>query len=252
MNLNSIFENIREEERKVYFIHYSCQSLSDDNEGYSPRITSIAVLHHYSDQMNSFSLHLIAEELNILRENIFDSYDKIEEVMLRRFFGFIASCGVDSVFIHWNMKNINYGFEALEHRYRILTEEEPYHIPENKRFNISTMLKIKYGTYYADDPKMASLMDLNGGKHPQFRNGAEEASAFKAREFVKLHNSTMSKVYFFRDVYNKMVKNKLNTKTNQFRYRVNNLYQHPAVQIIGIIGIVGSLVSLIVLLATSF
>jgi hypothetical protein len=26
-------------------VHYSCQNLNDNNEGFSPRITSIAVLH---------------------------------------------------------------------------------------------------------------------------------------------------------------------------------------------------------------
>lgn len=40
-----IIKKLKTDEDKIYFIHYSCQSLSDNNEGYSPRITSIAVLH---------------------------------------------------------------------------------------------------------------------------------------------------------------------------------------------------------------
>lgn len=73
---NAIINGLNEDAEKIYFIHYSCQNLSDDNEGYSPGITSIAVLHMTSDQMYSFSMHIIAEELKISRGDIFDHYDE--------------------------------------------------------------------------------------------------------------------------------------------------------------------------------
>ncbi len=41
-NTNALMKLLNENGNKIYFIHYSCQNLSDDNEGYSPRITSIA------------------------------------------------------------------------------------------------------------------------------------------------------------------------------------------------------------------
>ena len=69
----------------------SCQSLSDDNEGYSPRITSIAVLHSESYQMFSFSIHLLAERLKIIRDLIFDRYGEIELKMLQDFFDFVSA-----------------------------------------------------------------------------------------------------------------------------------------------------------------
>lgn len=141
------------------------------NEGHSPRITSIAVLHLSSDQMNSFSMHLTAEEKGIRRDDIFDKYDEIEGIMLERFFEFVSSCGDDSHWIYWNMKNINYGFEALEHRYRVLTNKHPCYIREENRFNLSAMLTSKYGYNYAGHPKLASLMDLNGPRRKQFLNG---------------------------------------------------------------------------------
>lgn len=230
---------------RIYFVHYSCQNLSDDNEGYSPRITSIAVLHMSSDQMGSFSMHIIAEEMNISRDEIFDRYDEIEELMLRRFFAFAEAKRDKALWIHWNMTNINYGFEALEHRYRILTNEEPYHIDEANRFNLPAMIREKYGANYAKDPKMQSLMELNGGPHRDFLTGIEEVTAFKAKEFLKMHKSTIVKVYFFRSAFVKAVKNDLRTETNQFRYRVNALSQNPVVQILGIIGVLGTLASLI-------
>jgi hypothetical protein len=94
-------------------------------------------------------------------------------------------------------------------------------------------------------------MELNGGRDRLFLTGDEEVTAFKAKEFVKLHNSTMCKTYFFREAYGKMIGNKLRTETNQFRYRVTKLYENPIVQILGIIGIIGTIVSLVLLFFNS-
>ena len=240
-----IVKNISENRHKVYFIHYSCQNLSDDNEGYSPRITSIAILHMDSSQMHSFSVHLVAEEMHISREKIFESYDSIESQMLEKYFEFIKSRKENTIWVHWNMSNVNYGFEVLEHRYKVLTGNEPIHIDENYKHNLSNLIKKRYGPLYAKDPKMLSLMLLNGQKDQHFLSGNEEVTAFKAKEFVKLHNSTMCKVYFFKDVYIKLKLGKLKTDNNQFKYKLNELYQNPIVQIISIIGVIGTIFSLI-------
>jgi hypothetical protein len=229
----------------IYFIHYSCQNLSDDNEGYSPRITSIAVLHHQSNQMYSFSIHLVAEELGIDRANIFEQYDIIEEKMLGHFFSFAAERGNAAQWFHWNMTNINFGFETLEHRYKVLSKKDAYHINEKNRHNISKITGKIYGKDYAKDPKMLNLMLLNGGKERNFLVGEEEVRAYKAKEFVKLHNSTMCKVYFFSSVLYKIMYKKLRTENNQLKYKINDLYQSPVIQILGIIGIIGTLISLI-------
>lgn len=244
--IKNLFDKIYENKSKTYFVHYSCQSLKDDNEGYSARITSIAVLHFESSQMSSFSMHLSAEELEITRNEIEKNYDKIEKEMLLKFNKFLEANNENTYWIHWNMTNINYGFEAIEHRYKILTKTEMQHIPEINRFNLSNLLKKKYGTNYANDPKLINLMEMNGGKDRNFLSGEEEVRAYKANEFVKLHNSTMCKVYFFRDAFYNARSNKLRTKTNQFRYKVNELYQNPIVQILGIVGIIGTLVGLFI------
>lgn len=237
-------KKINAQKEKIYFIHYSCQSLSDDNEGYSPRITSIAVLHMVSKQMYSFSIHLVAERLGINRDEIFNRYEEIERKMLEDFFTFVEERLSNSIWIHWNMSNINFGFETLEHRYSVLSNKTSKHIDENNKYNLSHILRDKYGRDYAKDPKMKNLMILNGGIHRDFLNGEEEVTAYKAKEFIKLHNSTMSKAYFFNQVFEKLQKNKLRTGTNSFRYKINEIYQNPVVQILGIIGVIGTLVSL--------
>lgn len=245
---HEIIKKLYQKQEKIYFIHYSCQNLSDDNEGYSPRITSIAVLHMQSDQMYSFSMHLIAEELNIPRDKIFDNYDEIEKLMLGRFFKFAMERDKKSIWIHWNMTNINFGFEALEHRYRVLTGNEPFHITEIDRYNLSKLIQKKHGKNYAKNPKMLNLMMLNGGRDRNFLCGEEEVRAYKAKEFIKLHNSTMCKVYFFKSTFEKLIHKKLHTDTNAIKYKINELYQNPIVQIAGIVGIIGTLVSLVLML----
>ena len=45
MKARDKIQKLNQEIEKLLTIHYSCESLSDDNEGYSPRITSIAVQH---------------------------------------------------------------------------------------------------------------------------------------------------------------------------------------------------------------
>ena len=196
--------------------------------------------------MSSFSVHTIAEELKINKSEIVDHFDEIEKIIVERFFKFAESKGENVKWVHWNMKNINFGFEHLEHRYRILTNQEPFHINEKNRYNLSSMLNHKYGPNYAKHPKMLSLMELNGEKHRDFLTGEEEVSAFKAGEFVKMHKSTMCKVYFFEMVLRKMQSNELKTETNRFKYFVNELYKNPVVQIIGIVGIAFSIVSTII------
>ena len=63
-------ELVRKNLNKLLFVHYSCQSFTDDNEGYSPRITSIAVLFNDGHILKSFSIHFVAEVLHIKRDEI--------------------------------------------------------------------------------------------------------------------------------------------------------------------------------------
>lgn len=246
MKKDKLVDEILTNKENVYLIHYSCQNLNDSNEGYSPRITSIAVLYLKSSQLNSFSVHTIAEELKIDKNDIKNHFDDIEKLIVERFFKFAESKGENAYWVHWNMKNVNFGFEHLEHRYRILTQNEPFHINEKNRYNLSSMLSHKYGPKYASHPKMLKLMELNGGKHRDFLTGEEEVSAFKAGEFVKMHKSTMCKVYFFETVLRKMQNSELKTDTNRFKYYINELYKNPIVQIISIMGIICSIVSVII------
>lgn len=207
----NVLSFIRKKPENGIIIHYSSESLFDEVEGaFSPRITSIVVLYFANRQTVSFSMHAIAEELGIDRAHVTDSYDQIEKELLQRFFGF-AKENFDKTWFHWNMRNAIFGFEHLEHRYRVLFRQEPPIIPRDQRVNISDVLKFKYGTDFAPDPRMTKLMELNGRMDPRFMSGAEESSAFKRQEFIRMNSSTISKVEFFRYVLDLASRGKLKT-----------------------------------------
>lgn len=105
VNSKEFIKEVKRTPQNFYIIHYSCQSLNDDNDGLSPRITSIAILHLSTDQTVSFSIHAIAEELGIGRDNIHQRLDDIELALLCKFNDFVRDRR-DRYWIHWNMRNL--------------------------------------------------------------------------------------------------------------------------------------------------
>jgi len=222
-------------------IHYSCEGLDDSNTGLSPRITSIAVLHVGSMTMHSFSIHLYAEIKSIARNDIDSNYDQLESLMLEDFFGFAAE-RQECSWLHWKMSNINYGFEALEHRYRVHhPEKQLYKINDSKKYDLSALVFAVYGKNCVDHPQMPSLMELNGGKHRDVLSGKEEADAFKAKEYIKLHKSTMSKVYWFKSVFFLLASRKVRTSHTNFPAKVHDFSESWGFKLVSILAIVFAL-----------
>lgn len=153
--------NINKNPDQYYIIHYACQNLNDDNETLSPRITSIVLCHYYNGETISFSTYSIAEELNIKRSEVINNFNMVEKELLDRYFEFIKD-KLDKFWIHWNMRNLTYGFEHLEHRYKILGGKNIPIIPLDRRINLNDIIAIRYGKNYVKDPKMRSLMEING------------------------------------------------------------------------------------------
>ncbi len=100
-------------------IHYSCESFYDRADGSSPRITSIAVYNIGSGQTNSFSIHQKAEIKKYSRNDIEKHYEELEKLMLDDFYDFVKLHEKYN-WLHWNMRDINYGFQAIAHRYKVL------------------------------------------------------------------------------------------------------------------------------------
>lgn len=232
----NFFKKIATHPDRFYLIHYSSERLFDEQVGaLSPRITSIVVMHYSSGQIQSFALHAIAEALNIPREQVADRYDDIERELLTRFFDFIRDRR-QSYWVHWNMRSLVFGFEHLEHRYRILTGHDAPVVPIEVRLNLNDVFKSRYGSDYAADPKLKNLMALQGDMPKQFMEGSEESEAFRRMEFIRMNASTISKVQFFRHAIELARKGKLHTAGSKLVNRIDRLLESRWARVLAFAG----------------
>ncbi len=207
----SSFSTLFKSKQHCYFIHYSCQSFMTDGNA-SHRITSIAIRHVESAQTESFSIFQFAEKLSIATEDIIERYEEIEKVMLDAYFKFLNEHKQYN-FIHWNMRDINYGFKALEHRGEILGCNT-FKLEDNKKFDLSRLLKLRFSKKYIGHPRLKKLVDLNEITTLNFLTGEEEAKAYEDREFLKLHQSTLRKVDIMENILSRVEDNDLKVESS--------------------------------------
>jgi hypothetical protein len=194
---------------QVVVIHYSCESFYDRPGGASPRITSIAVRNLDSSQTTSFSIHQIAERRSYSANALEQHYDDLEKLMLDEFYEYVRYHG-SHIWLHWNMRDINYGFPAIAHRYKVL-QGVPENLDEDKLVNLSKLLVHIYGENYVGHPHLPSLVDKNEIANKDFLNGKDEAHAFIDKQYVRLHQSTLRKVAVLANIAEKTFDGSLKT-----------------------------------------
>lgn len=123
------------------------------------------------------------------------------------------------------MRNVTFGFEHLEHRYRVLTKREPPSIPVEVRINLNDSLEDRYGLDYVANPRMLSLMNLNGPRIQGFLSGKAESEAFKSKDFIRMYASTIAKVGFFSHVISAAQRGKLTTSGGGYLNFVDRLLE---------------------------
>lgn len=244
--LNEIYD----EAINAYVIHYSCESFYAP-DGQSPlanstRVTSIAVRNLKSGQTKTWSIHKSAElnkQLEKLNElikanaplinqeqdagvprteetaHISEILNPLELDMLNGYFSFLSNHS-DSTYVHWNMRDDNYGFSALEHRFRVLGGN-PVILQDNKKFDLARELITLFGKRYAPhtSPKgrrgrLMSIIELNRIADTDALQGAEEAAAFVNGEFIKLQQSTLRKVDVFSNIFDRTHDKSLKTNAS--------------------------------------
>lgn len=236
VDVRNFFKEISRSPGRFYIVHYSSQGLYDDRVGgLSPRITSIVVMHYETKQTMSFALHAVAEYLHISKEELDSNIDKIEKEILERFYEFVRDRR-EKYWVHWNMKNITYGFEHLALRYHKLSGAEPPHIPVEVRLDLNDVLKERHGSDFVERPRMKNLMLLQGPLDGRFLEGAQEADCFAKQEFIRMHNSTISKVEFFRHVIDMSIKGKLRTAGRGIAQRIDRLLESRSSRVCAFFG----------------
>lgn len=193
----------------VVVIHYSCESFYDRTDGTSPRITSIAVLNLEDRQATSFSIHQIAERQGIAPAQIEAQYDDLERLMLQEFYEYVR-VHLNYIWLHWNMRNVTYGFQALAHRCKVLGGQ-PVELHDSKLVDLAHLLIAIYGTRYVGHPRLQKLLELNKISMKDFLTGAEEAEAFEQKDYVKLHQSTLRKADMIASIAERTSEGRLQT-----------------------------------------
>jgi hypothetical protein len=206
-SLNEIFS----QPEKTVAIHYSCESFYDLADGRSPRITSIAIRNLSSGQTESFSIHKMAELRGIAMNQaaIEPHYNELDKEMLEAFFVYIKNHLAQN-FLHWNMRDQNFGFQAIEHRYAVLGGA-PVALPDDKKIDLSRLFIELYGVGYIGHPRLENLLKKNSITARDFMTGKEEAEAFVAGKYVDLHRSTLRKVDVFCNLASRAYDSKLKT-----------------------------------------
>ncbi len=201
-------ENLDEQSSRVLFIHYSSESFFDLEGGQTARITSIAIKYLETGQTVSFSIHKTAEREKKL-QSISDDYDDLEKLMLDDFFNFIEK-HQQHKWIHWNMRDAGFGFQAINHRYAVLGGK-PIEIPADNKYDLADKLKVIYGSNYIGHKRLIKITKKNGISDLNFLDGEAEVEAFERKEYVKLHHSTLRKVNIFQDLFEKILDKDLKT-----------------------------------------
>ena len=216
---------INEKRDMTLVIHYSCESFYDIKDGRTPRVTSIAIRNFASGQTVSFSIHKSAEQSGIDIGEITAHYDALEKDMLDEYFNYLKTVPTQT-FVHWNMRDVNYGFQAIEHRYKVL-KGSPGTVEDTRKVDLARELVALFGKGYAphgEFGRLHSLMELNLITTRDALTGAEEAKAFDDGEFVRLHQSTLRKVDIVANILDRALDGSLKT-TATLRERVG---LHPA------------------------
>jgi hypothetical protein len=132
------------------------------------------------------------------------------------------------------MRNLAYGFEHLEHRFRVLGGTNASVIPVERRLNLNDILAGRYGGGYASHPKLKSLMELNGGIHRHFLTGEEEVKAFENNEFIRMHNSTLSKVGFLSLTIRRLLNGTLRTASRGLGIALDRIFESRVAKAVGL------------------
>lgn len=253
MESKGIVEKLKKNPSQVLIIHYSRQNLTDNESGVAtPRIIAILVKSLDGKENYCFAIHHEAEKANIILENITDYYDQLEERLLKSFNTFVKKHR-DCQWIHWDMNDVHFSFEAIKHRYCVMVDEEGNDFQEistYNRINLNSLLKCIYGNNYEKEPEFENLMKTNN--QGIVKNGyltiEQEANAFKNLEFPVILESLRCKVNFLLDVVDKIINGILKVSSKFWINKLRGFITHPITATISLlltlIGIVLTFISI--------
>jgi hypothetical protein len=172
-------------------------------------------------QSKSFSIHLQSQFNKKDFTNLsLEEYDSLERELLEEFYSY-AEQNREKKWVHWNMRDSNYGFEAIANRYRILGGT-PFELSDNRKYDLARIIGQIYTFGYEKNKPNGRLLNLAESNNISTKNaltGEQEATAFEAKEYLKLHLSTLRKTDIIETIINRIENGTLKVKS-----RIREIY----------------------------
>jgi len=140
-------------------IHYFRESFYDPIDGTLRKIKSIMPSKLDSAQTVLFLINLVAAKRDFSLSVIEHNYDEPERNMLDPYFHHV-NWHTGYLYLHWNIRNVNFVFTVIEHRYSTLGGE-PNNIDDNKKFDLSRILIDICGVNYSEYPRLERFIRKN-------------------------------------------------------------------------------------------
>lgn len=247
-------QKLTQDASQVLFIHYSqSNTFEDDDYGnISPIISSIVIKSLDGQIDQQFAIHFEADKADIPKDEIQNSYRDLELRILKSFNEFVRRHN-HCYWIHWDMKNIHFGFEAIKHRYeKIFGDLKDYNeIPINNKKNLRAIIEGMYGESFVSGPDtLKSLLICNSGnvENNAYLSPIVESTEFERKHFFNVIQSVDLKVDFIKSATIKLMNRRL-LVSNKNNYAVFiDTVNHPIFTFIGwlatIVGLIASLISM--------
>lgn len=231
------FRKIYEDPSKVLIIYYS--NFINDYEPFSSAVSSIVIRSLDKSIYQCFSIHLEADLSKLDVDTIEDNYIDLEYMILLKFSKFLKG-HKDYIWMHWNMNNIEYGFEALKHRFDKLSQgstEQFEEVVGRNKFDLNNFFEIFYGENYSVGPdKLKTLVDFNDAdKHGLFLSQKEECNEFIKKNYSAVIKSVDFKVNFISQIPIQFENKTLKIPKKNIYRKFINFISHPITSFIGLI-----------------
>ena len=232
------FSKIINEKSNVLLICYSYANVNINQYELSPIITSIVICSLDKNSENKyFSLIKEAEKAKIDLDDLEDNYEELEYFLLEKFNSFLKTHR-DYIWIHWDMNQIDYGFEAIKHRFDITAKElnkELENISNNNNFDLNYLLENMYGINYTEDSdRLKSLMKENNYVHSKdYMTTKQESEKFNENKFSQITNSINAKINFMFTIIEKLQDKTLKIPIKNNYAKFIDIISHPVFHLIG-------------------
>jgi hypothetical protein len=164
-------------------LHYACENLYQAID-HPPAVSCIAHCPIGPGNAGSFSRI----------DSPSGTSEEAEKWVLAQYYDFVQK-NPTSILIHWNMSKADYGFAALDARYRFLFgEDAPYKVPADRTFDLDDLIAVENGAGYVGHPRLMRLAAVNQLSRQHALSGKDEADRFSDGNHGAVRRSTDEKV----------------------------------------------------------